>query len=97
MLAILDCRECALAVGEGSLPCIREFFGFGALSTSEMKPEDVARGHAAVNAVKIKSSGKWKAKMRVGASGQSKWVDLAPVTNSASRSQRRSSSLAPST
>jgi hypothetical protein len=52
ILAILDCRESALAVGEADWDSVKEFAGFGAPTTQEMKPDDVARCQAAVNAVK---------------------------------------------
>jgi len=52
ILSILDCRESALAVGEADWDSVKEFAGFGAPTTQEMKPDDVARCQAAVNAVK---------------------------------------------
>ena len=52
ILAILDCRESALAVGDAAWDSLEEFAGFGAPTTPEMKPDDVARCQAAVNAVK---------------------------------------------
>ena len=52
ILAILDCRASALAVGEAHWDSLKEFAGFGAPSTPEMKPDDVARCQAAVKAVK---------------------------------------------
>src|ERR1035437_10338806 len=52
ILAILDCDECALAVGEGNWDSIKAFVGFGAPSTPVMNPEDVVRRQAAVKVVK---------------------------------------------
>jgi hypothetical protein len=52
ILAILDCRECALAVGEGDRGGLEEFVDFGAPTTPDMKPEDAARCRAAVEVVK---------------------------------------------
>ena len=52
ILAILDCHDCALAVGEGGRGGPEEFIGFGHPTTPDMKPEDVARGQAAMKAVK---------------------------------------------
>jgi hypothetical protein len=52
VLAILDCRDCALAVGEGDRGGLEEFIGFGRPTKPDMKPEDVARCQAAVMAVK---------------------------------------------
>lgn len=52
ILAIVDCRECALAVGEGEYSSLEDFVGFGALTRSEARPEDIARCHASVNFVK---------------------------------------------
>jgi len=52
ILAILDCREPALAVGAADWDTVQEFAGFGAPTSEEMKPDDVARCHAAVEAVK---------------------------------------------
>ena len=52
ILAIVDCRECALAVGEGDRGGLEEFVGFGAPTTPDMKPEDAARCRAAVEVVK---------------------------------------------
>jgi hypothetical protein len=52
ILAILDCGECALAVGSANWDSVREFAGFGAPTTPEMKPEDVTRCRAAVEVAK---------------------------------------------
>ena len=52
ILAILDCRECALAVGEGDRGGLEEFVGSGAPTTPDIKPEDAARCRAAVEVVK---------------------------------------------
>jgi hypothetical protein len=52
ILAILDCEQCALAVGEGNWDSLEAFVGFGAPSTPVMNPEDVVRCQAAVKAVK---------------------------------------------
>lgn len=52
ILAILNCRESALAVGAADWESVEEFAGFGAATTAEMKPDDVARCQAAVSAVK---------------------------------------------
>jgi hypothetical protein len=52
ILEIVACRECALVVGEGNLGSLEDFVGFGAPLTPEAKPEDVHRGHAAVEFVK---------------------------------------------
>lgn len=52
ILAILDCDKCALAVGEGNWDSVREFAGFGALTTPNMNAEDSARCEAAVKFVK---------------------------------------------
>jgi hypothetical protein len=52
ILAILDCRESALAVGEAYGHSVEAFADFGASTTSEMKPDNVARCQAALNAVK---------------------------------------------
>jgi hypothetical protein len=51
ILAILDCRDSALAVGEAYWESVQSFVGFGAPTTEKMKPEDVARGQAALAAV----------------------------------------------
>src|ERR1700693_4159926 len=52
ILAILDCRESALAVGEAYWDSVEASPGFGAPTTTEMKPDDVALCQAALNAVK---------------------------------------------
>ena len=52
ILAIVDCRECALAVGEGDRGGLEEYIGFGAPSTPSMKSSDAARCQAAVEVVK---------------------------------------------
>jgi hypothetical protein len=53
VLAILDCDECALAVGEGDKEKgLEGFIGFGRPSTPTMRPTDVVRCQAAVRAVK---------------------------------------------
>ena len=52
ILSILNCRESTLAVGEAHWDGIQDFAGFGAPTTAEMKPDDVARCQAAVSAVK---------------------------------------------
>ena len=52
ILAILDCRESALAAGASDWESVEEFVRFGAPSTAGMKPDDVARCQAAVSAVK---------------------------------------------
>lgn len=52
ILAILDCRESALAVGAADWDSVQEFAGFSAPTSAEMNPGDVARCQAAVNAVK---------------------------------------------
>ena len=52
ILAILECRDCALAVGEANSGSVKELTGFGAPTTTEMKSEDVVRCQAAVEAVK---------------------------------------------
>lgn len=52
ILAILDCRDCALLIGEGDRGGLEEFVGFGAPTTPQMKPEDVIICQAAVKAVK---------------------------------------------
>jgi hypothetical protein len=52
ILAILDCRESALAVGEADWDSVKELAGFGAPTTPEMTPADVARCQAAVSAAK---------------------------------------------
>ena len=52
ILAILDCRECALLVGEGDRGGLEAFFGFGRPSMAEMQPADLKICQAAVNAVK---------------------------------------------
>src|SRR6185437_10472419 len=52
ILAILDCRDAALLVGEGEQGGLEEFAGFGKPSTPEMKPDDVARCQTAVNVVR---------------------------------------------
>lgn len=51
VLAILDCYECALALGESNLGGINEFMDFGSPSTASPRPEDSARGRAAVKVV----------------------------------------------
>lgn len=52
ILAILDCRESALAVGAAAWDSVQEFAGFGAPRSAKMKPIDLARCQAAINAVK---------------------------------------------
>jgi hypothetical protein len=52
ILSILDCHECALAVGEGNWEGWEGLVGFGAPTTPHMKSEDVTRCRAAVKAVK---------------------------------------------
>jgi hypothetical protein len=52
VLAILDCQECALAVGEGNSHGVNALVGFGGPTKPKMKPEDVTRCQAAVKAVK---------------------------------------------
>jgi hypothetical protein len=52
ILAIVDCWECVLAVGDGDFGSLEEFVGFGAPTTPVMKPADAARGQAAVKVVK---------------------------------------------
>ncbi len=67
ILAILDSHDCALVVGEGDCGGMEEFIGFGRLATPEMKPEDVARGQAAVKAVKqLGVPRTWEAEWRLG-------------------------------
>jgi hypothetical protein len=52
ILAILDCRESALAVGEAYWDSVEASAGFGAPTATEMKPDDVALCQAALNDVK---------------------------------------------
>ena len=52
ILAVVDCRESALAVGEGDRGGLEEFVGFGAPTTRNIKPEDAACCRAAVEVVK---------------------------------------------
>jgi hypothetical protein len=52
ILAIMDCRGSALAVGDAYWDSVEAFAGFGAPTTAEMKPDDVARCQAALSAVK---------------------------------------------
>jgi hypothetical protein len=51
ILAILDCRESALAVGAAGWEC-PGVAGFGAPTIADTKPDDVALCRAAVNAVR---------------------------------------------
>jgi hypothetical protein len=67
ILAILDCRESALAVGAGDWANLEEFADFGAPTSPEMKPDDVARCQAAVNAVKkLGPPREWAPEWRLG-------------------------------
>lgn len=52
VLAILDCHDCALVVGEGDRGGLEAFIGFGDLTTPNMKPEDAVHCQAAVKVVK---------------------------------------------
>ena len=52
IFAILKCHDCALAVGEANSGSVKDFAGFGAPTSTEMKSEDVVRCQAAVEAVK---------------------------------------------
>jgi hypothetical protein len=52
VLAIVDCRECALAIGEGQWNLLGDLAVFGAPTTESMKPDDVVRCQAAVQMVK---------------------------------------------
>jgi hypothetical protein len=52
VLAVLDCRESALAVGAVDWDSVEESAGFGAPTAPEVKPDNVTRCQAAVNAVK---------------------------------------------
>jgi hypothetical protein len=52
ILSILDFKERALAIGEGDWATLKDFAGFGAPTTQEMRAEDVARCQAAVKRVK---------------------------------------------
>jgi hypothetical protein len=52
ILEIVDCGECALAVGEGDYSSLEQFVSFGAPTKPKAKPEDVNRGHAAVELIK---------------------------------------------
>jgi hypothetical protein len=67
ILAILDCRESALAVGTADWETVEEFAGFGAPTTDEMNPDDVARCQAAVSAVtKLGLPREWAPEWRLG-------------------------------
>ena len=48
VLAILDCDDCALLIGEGDRGGLEEFVGFGRPLMPNMKPEDVKMCQAAV-------------------------------------------------
>ena len=52
ILSILNCRESALAIGEGNWESAMDFVEFGELTADEMKSDDVVRCQAAVNAVR---------------------------------------------
>jgi len=52
ILAILDCRECCLAFGEGNRGGIEDFMAFGSPSKPEPSPEDTVRCQTAVKAVR---------------------------------------------
>ena len=52
ILAIVECRECALVVGDGDRGGLDDFVGLGTPTTPDMNPEDAARCRAAVEAVK---------------------------------------------
>ncbi len=67
ILAILDCHDCALGIGEGEFSRPEEFVGFGSPTTTEMKPEDVARCQTAVNIVEhLEIPLTWASKWRLG-------------------------------
>ena len=67
ILAILDCRESALAVGAAGWDSVQEFIGFGAPTSAEMNPADVARCQAAVNAVeKLGLPREWAPEWKLG-------------------------------
>jgi hypothetical protein len=52
ILAVLDCDECALLVGEGDRGGLEEFAGFGCPSTPEMARQGLAICRAALKVVK---------------------------------------------
>ncbi len=52
VLAIVDCHDCALLIGEGERGGLEEYVGFGRPSTPKMKPENVRICQAAVKVVK---------------------------------------------
>src|ERR1700722_7239033 len=52
ILGVLAFDECALVVGEGNLDSTEDLVGFGAPTSTDMKPEDAARCRAAVSVVK---------------------------------------------
>lgn len=51
VLAILECRECALAVGESNRGAPEEWLAFGSFLHPELTPAELARTRAAAEAV----------------------------------------------
>jgi len=67
ILAVLDCDECALAVGEGNWGSVEDFVLFGTPTTPTLKPEDAARCQAAVEVVRqLGLPRTWSAEWRLG-------------------------------
>ncbi len=52
ILAILDFRECAIAIGETNRTGLLDFIGFGSLSTPELSPQGVRRCQVGVEAAR---------------------------------------------
>jgi hypothetical protein len=52
VLSIVEFRACGLVVGSADWESVEQFAGFGAPTSAEMKPDDVVRCQAAVEAVK---------------------------------------------
>jgi hypothetical protein len=67
ILAILDCDECALAVGEGDWDSVKQFACFGVPTAPKMNPEDSARCQTAVKIVKqLGVPRSWRPEWRLG-------------------------------
>jgi hypothetical protein len=67
ILAILDCQDSALAVAEAYWDSVQSFAGFGAPTTPEMKPEEVARCQTALAAIqKLGLPREWAPEWRLG-------------------------------
>jgi hypothetical protein len=67
ILAIVDFRDCALVIGEGDRGGLKDFIGFGSLTTPEMSEEDITRCQNAVKVIRDRGAPRgWGPEWRLG-------------------------------